>query len=165
MNHTPIVIFIIGVSGSGKSTIGKLLAEKLQFVFKDADDYHPPANVDKMSRGIPLEDEDRKGWLNEINNYLSQKVDNHVFACSALKEKYRMQLQKDLNHQVHWVLLDGSFELILSRMKARNNHFMPSSLLKSQFETLEIPEMAFRVDISLPPEEMIQQILDYLPFT
>ena len=153
------VFFICGVSGCGKSTIGQLLAEKLNIEFIDGDDFHPKANVDKMASGIPLTDEDRVGWLEAIHSYVSQKKHSLVVACSALKEKYRTVLRGELDTPMHWIFLTGSYELILSRIKARKGHFMPEDLLQSQFDILEVANYAHQIDINNTKEDIVQQII------
>lgn len=155
------IIYVIGVSGSGKSTIARLLADRLQMPFADADDFHPVANVEKMSQGIPLEDADRVDWLKAIHEFAKvQLVDQGaVIACSALKEKYRQTLQSQIDQQVDWVYLKGSFDLIQARMQQRTNHFMPDSLLRSQFAALEEPQDALVLDISKEPAELLEEIL------
>lgn len=155
------IIYVIGVSGSGKSTIARLLADRLQIPFADADDFHPVANVEKMSQGIPLEDADRVDWLKAIHEFAKTQLADRgaVIACSALKEKYRQTLQSQIDEQVDWVYLKGSFDLIRARMQQRTNHFMPDSLLRSQFATLEEPQNALVLDISQEPAELLEEIL------
>ena len=157
----PRIIYIMGVSGSGKTTIGKELAEKMDMPFFDGDDFHPIANKEKMRSGIPLTDEDREGWLIAINRKAKEqeKKDGAVIACSALKEKYRKLLSKGISDSVYWVFLQGSFELIKERMQERKEHFMPPSLLASQFDTLEIPKNAIKADISKTPDEIVASII------
>lgn len=159
-NKCPIII-IYGVSGSGKSTVGNLVAEKLSLPFFDADDFHPTANIEKMSAGIPLNDEDRQPWLESINKKMKEvsTLKGGVFACSALKEKYRSILKEGLILPIHWVLLKGDFELIQKRMSERN-HFMPPKLLRSQFDTLEVPTYGQILDIAAPVTTLGKQILD-----
>lgn len=158
----PKLILLMGVSGSGKSTVGKALAHQLGWDFYDADDFHPPENIAKMADGIPLTDEDRAPWLAALHELISSclKEDHSaVLACSALKERYRQQLLED-NPGVLIVYLKGSFHLIRSRMTSRSNHYMKSSMLQSQFEALEEPRQALVVDASLPVEEVVVQILE-----
>lgn len=147
-NNGPIII-IYGVSGSGKSTVGQLVADKLSLPFYDADDFHPTANIEKMTAGTPLNDEDRLPWLQAINKKMREvsKQEGGVFACSALKELYREILRKELTRNHYWFLLNGSFKLVRERMSKRN-HFMPPALLQSQFDTLEIPDYGTILDIS-----------------
>ncbi|BAX81693.1 NADP-dependent phosphogluconate dehydrogenase [Labilibaculum antarcticum] len=154
------VIFIMGVSGCGKSTIGKLLSEELRIPFFDGDDFHPPSNIKKMSNGIPLNDEDRYDWLVTLNELAKNQLQNNscVIVCSALKESYREILSRDIKNQVKWVHLAGSFEQILERLNNRKNHFMSSDLLQSQFTTLEQPKDALVVNIGLKPQEIVEEI-------
>lgn len=155
-----LVYIIMGVSGCGKSTIGKLLAKKLEIPFFDGDDFHPETNVTKMANGIPLNDEDRKGWLQSLNDLIIEhKVNGAVIACSALKEKYRKQLKKDIEDKMVFVYLAGSFDEISIRLKERKNHYMPIDLLKSQFDILEPPKEAITVSILLSPEEIVSKII------
>jgi gluconokinase len=129
-------LVVMGVSGSGKSTVGAALAGRLRVPFEDADDLHPQANIDKMSRGEPLDDGDRWPWLERIGEWLSQHEDGGVIACSALKRKYRDQLRHHCP-TVEFLHLEGGPDLIARRQASRPGHFMPRSLLTSQFETLE----------------------------
>lgn len=162
MENKKQILFVMGVSGSGKTTIGKLLAEKLETPFFDGDDYHPKANVEKMAKGHPLNDEDRKGWLQRLNALASeQKNQGAIIACSALKSQYREQLRQGLN-TVEFVYLEGSFELISKRLSDRKGHFMPPELLRSQFDALEIPEHAVSVSINGTPSEVVADILKEL---
>ena len=150
----------MGVSGSGKSTIGKLLAQELNWIFADADDFHPPSNVEKMSQGRPLDDCDRQPWLQALRGLIDQWVDsefNAILACSALKATYRQMLCLECG-SVKLIYLSGSFELIQTRLRQRRQHFMPVELLRHQFDTLEEPETAFQVDISESPAEIVRQI-------
>lgn len=150
----------MGVSGSGKSTIGKLLSQEFNFPFYDGDDFHPKENIEKMSRGQPLNDKDRQSWLEALNGLALKelKKSNCIIACSALKQKYRETLSQNIEKQTKWIYLSSSFDLISKRLNSRKNHFMPSDLLKSQFDILEEPKDALRVDISLSPSEIIKMI-------
>lgn len=153
----------MGVSGSGKSTIGRQLAADLGFVFIDADDHHPQENVDKMSRGEALDDKDRIPWLVKLNKVL-KKDQNHtgtVLACSALKESYRKILTNGLRN-LKWILLDGEPQLILNRINQRSDHFMKSDLLRSQLETLEKPDYAIIQNIDQDPDKIIRDIIQNL---
>jgi gluconokinase len=134
---SPIVV--MGVSGSGKSTVGAALAQRLRVPFADADDFHPQANIEKMSSGHPLDDDDRRPWLEAIGQWLAQHSDGGVMSCSALKRKYRDQLRTHCA-DVEFLHLAGTLEVIGRRQASRPGHFMPPALLASQFETLEALE-------------------------
>ncbi|MEL6917476.1 MAG: gluconokinase [Bacteroidota bacterium] len=157
------IFFVMGVSGCGKSTIGTALAEALSIPFFDGDDYHPQANIDKMSAGHPLNDEDRYGWLVRLNELAAENLDKGaVIACSALKKTYRNLLKAGVEDKVKWVYLEGSFEEILKRHQDRKNHFMPTVLLQSQFDALEPPETAITISIQHTPEEIVSLIINQL---
>ena len=160
----PPVMYIMGVAGSGKSTIGIKLSEATAIPFFDADDFHPPANKEKMKAGKPLNDDDRTGWLSTINELAKENSQKSgaIIGCSALKEKYRIQLSEGIKSTVHWIILQGSFSLIQERMKARKNHFMPAGLLLSQFDTLETPQYAVVMDIKNDPDEIVADIIKKL---
>src|SRR5438477_11730928 len=159
----PSVIVVMGVSGSGKSTVGALLAGRLHCEFEDADWFHPPANVEKMHQGIPLTDEDRRPWLLAIADWIddTRRAGGHaVVACSALRRPYRDVLI-DGRPDVRLVYLKGDEPLIARRMAARHGHFMPPGLLHSQFQTLEEPgpdERPIIVSIEPRPREIVTQI-------
>jgi gluconokinase len=156
-----MVILIMGVSGSGKTTIGEMLAQKQHWQFKDADDFHPQANIDKLHRGEPLTDEDRRPWLQTLRQEIDAAIQANttlILACSALKASYRQILEDDRPDLVKFVYLKGSFELIQQRLKERHGHFMNPDLLRSQFDDLEQPEDAIVVDISGSPEDSVRQI-------
>ena len=150
----------MGVSGCGKSTIGKLLAQELDIPFFDGDDFHPESNIQKMSSGQALNDADRQGWLETLNDLAKQQLAKNscVIVCSALKQKYRDTLSLNINAETNWVYLSGSFNQIFDRLNSREGHFMPSELLISQFETLEEPKDALKIDITLTPENIIKTI-------
>ena len=156
-----MVWIVMGVSGSGKTTVGKLLAKELDLPFYDADDFHPKQNVQKMEAGKPLTDQDREPWLHHLSEMITRWNSNSgaVLACSALKESYRLTL-KAADNSVQFVFLDGDIDLIRKRMKSREGHYMPSSLLESQFEALEIPSNAIRVSIDQPPADIVKEILE-----
>jgi gluconokinase len=155
-----MVTVLMGVSGSGKTTIGKLLAEKLGTEFAEGDAYHPPANVEKMRRGIPLDDADRWPWLEilsrEIDCWLAAGTDV-VLACSALRQSYRDVLANG-RPEVRFVFLKGDQQLIRARLDRRQGHYMPPSLLASQIATLEEPEGAITVDVAGTPEAIVAEI-------
>ena len=153
----------MGVSGSGKSTIGKKLSVKAGLPFFDADDFHPPANKAKMKAGKALTDEDRQGWLLALNGLaLQQQHNGAVIACSALKESYRTILSRDVAIPVYWIYLKGDFDLIAERMKQRKDHFMPPELLVTQFQTLELPIGAIEADITQSPDSIVEMIMGRL---
>lgn len=161
------VIVVMGVSGSGKTTVGSLLGQRLGWPFADADAFHPSANVAKMRSGIALTDEDRAPWLDAIAAWIDRKraaKEHGVVACSALKRRYRERIVGD-RQDVGLVHLDGSYETIAARMAERPHHYMPVTLLKSQFEALERPgadESALAVPIDLPPEEIAERIVAWM---
>jgi gluconokinase len=163
----PAVVILMGVSGCGKSTIGAMLASTLQWQFEDADWFHPASNIEKMHSGISLTDEDRRPWLNAIAAWIDQTRragDHGVIACSALKRRYRQVL---IGHRadVRLVYLKGDEILIARRISTRHEHFMPQSLLDSQFEALEEPspdENAITVSIEPQPREIVARILSAL---
>jgi carbohydrate kinase (thermoresistant glucokinase family) len=154
------IIYIIGVAGSGKTTIGKLLSARTGIPFFDADDQHSKAARDKMRSGQPLTDEDRWGWLQLVNQLAQREMRDRgaIIACSALKNKYREVLSKGITIPLHWVLLNGTYKLIEDRMKKRPEHFMPSSLLQSQFDILEIPAGALVIDVEKTPGQIVERI-------
>lgn len=165
MNRLPRTIVIMGVSGCGKSLIGSMLARKLDAVFEDADIFHSDANKAKMSDGIPLTDEDRWPWYHILRERIiahRAAGRDYVLACSALKQIYRDLLRdSDGLDDVIFVHLKGPRELISTRMKARQGHFMPPELLDSQFAALEEPQGALTMDASLAPDEIVRQIFDH----
>jgi len=160
MNRAKVFI-IAGVSGVGKTTIGTLLAKELRIPFKDADDFHPKSNVDKMKSGQPLNDDDRRPWLErlakEINLWNLDK--GAVLACSALKQSYR-KLLTGLENEIQWVFLEGDRDLILERMKKRDGHFMPPALLDSQFGTYEQGGEGMTIVVNKSPEAIVNSIIE-----
>ncbi len=150
----------MGVSGAGKTTIGKALARALGWRFLEGDDFHPPQNVAKMATGIPLTDEDRAPWLARLRELISETLargEDAVLACSALKQSYREQLTVD-PARVRWVYLWAPREVIAGRLAGRVGHFMPVSLLDSQFQVLEVPQEAVPVDVTPGPDEVVATI-------
>src|SRR4051812_23549356 len=156
-------VVLMGVAGSGKTTVGHLLAERTGATFYDADDFHPRANVEKMQSGIPLTDEDRWPWLEALRSLIVsclERGERAVLACSALKEEYREYLQVDGDVRV--IYLKGDYSLIEKRLKNRQGHFMKQGLLESQFEALEEPRHALYVEVNAPPEKIVETIKDRL---
>lgn len=157
-------ILIIGVSGSGKTSVGQALASELGWEFFDADDFHPPENLVKMKSGQPLNDADRAPWLDSLHALISTttKPGKHgVLACSALKEYYRRQLLQETDG-VRIIYLKGDYSTIWPRMAARHGHFMKPEMLQSQFDTLEEPADALVMDVSLSLEVIVQKVLENL---
>jgi gluconokinase len=156
-----MVIVLMGVAGSGKSTVGRLLAGSLGWPFRDADDFHPPRNREKMRRGIPLDDDDRRPWLEAIRASISRTVSrqaNAVYSCSALKRAYRKMLAANTG-DVKFVYLKGPKQLIAQRLTNRKGHFFDPALLQTQFDDLEEPCNALEVDIAATPETVAQSII------
>ncbi|MFV2121264.1 gluconokinase [Streptomyces sp. Act-28] len=155
-DHTFPLVVVAGVSGSGKSTIGRALARRLGVPYEEGDDLHPPGNVEKMEAGVPLSDEDRAPWLDEVAGWLREHLDGGgVVTCSALKRRYRDRLAA-VSPRVFFIHLHGPAELIAARLTARRGHFMPPSLLRSQLDALEPPapdEHAATVSVEGTPEE------------
>jgi gluconokinase len=157
-SHSTILI-LMGVSGSGKTTVGRLLAQEVGWQHFDADDFHPAANIEKMKRGLPLNDADREPWLLRLREVISsclERNESAVLSCSALKESYRSILAID--EAVHFVYLQGSSDLIRQRLSNRSDHYMNPVLLDSQFDTLEEPSDSLRIDISAPPRKIVAAI-------
>ena len=167
MQNPPTHLVVMGVAGTGKSTIAAALSEQLGWACAEADEFHPQANIDKMSQGIPLQDEDRWPWLQEIQDWMSAQAlagKSTVLTCSALKKTYR-QLLSAAQGRVLFVHLDGDADLISERMQGREGHFMPPALLPSQLATLEplsdeeLAAGSMRLDISRSPEELVGAVL------
>jgi gluconokinase len=158
----PVPIVVMGVAGSGKTSVGEALAKRLGVPFRDADAFHPRANIEKMSAGIPLADRDRWPWLDAIGSALAGSGGRLIVACSALKRTYRQRLTQAAGQPVIFVWLDGSKTTIGARMKRRRHHFMPASLLDSQFAALEPPgpdELAVRVSVEPPHDKVVAAAL------
>ena len=155
-----MIVVVMGVSGAGKTTVGAALAGEMGWDFLDADEFHPPANVAKMASGKPLDDTDRWPWLERLNGELAAREaagSGAVLACSALKEAYRARLLAGLRG-ARLVFLRGEFEFIRSRMATRKHKYMPASLLRSQFDTLEPPTNAIEVDAALASPAAVERI-------
>ncbi len=152
----------MGVSGCGKTTVGRMLAERLSMKFYDADDFHPQGNIDKIKNGIPLDDADRNPWLSKLAQHIAQwnRDKGAVLACSALKEKYRQILSWDGKEKVTFIYLEGNKDTIHDRMRKRDGHFFPVGLLDSQFSALEAPHDAITVRINKTPEEICVEIMN-----
>ncbi len=159
-----MIIVVMGVAGSGKTTIGQLLSSKLGWPFFEGDDFHSKANVEKMAQGTPLTDEDRADWLSAIAGQiklLEKESRSGVIACSALKNSYRIKLSKAAK-DIKFVFLRGDYDLLQERLESREGHFMKPSMLKSQFETLEEPENSIDVDIKDAPEKIVDTIIQMI---
>jgi len=160
-----MVVILMGVAGAGKTTVGRRLAESLGWEFVDADDFHPPANVEKMRRGLPLEDEDREPWLRALAAAIDEwlRAGAHVvLACSALKEKYRAVLRRD-PARVRFVYLKIPPHVAAARVAARHGHFMKRALVDDQFKALEEPTNAIVVDATGNPDEIVQRLRSSIP--
>ena len=156
----PSAIVVMGVSGSGKTTVGRALAVRLGWTFHDGDDYHPPANVEKMRAGQPLNDEDRGPWLDRLNALLRHSAAKRqpvVLACSALRQRYRDRLSRRVDGLL-FVHLTGSYDQVAQRLAERAHRYMPASLLASQFEALEPPADALTVDVAASVEEIVDTV-------
>ena len=159
-----MILLLMGVSGAGKTTVGKLLAKELDWDFHDADTFHPPANVAKMSKGIPLTDADRQPWLEALHakmEEVSRQGDSAVFTSSALKASYR-DILKAGDADPHFIYLKGNYELLKKRLENRAGHFFKAEMLQSQLDALEEPEDALTLDIRLSPEELVAEIRERL---
>lgn len=155
-----MVVFVIGVSGTGKTTVGKLAADKMGVPFFDADDYHELANIEKMKSGIPLTDSDRIPWLKRLNKLARDNENGCVIACSALKEKYRTTLCHQIETPFYWVFLQGGYDQILERIKLRADHFMGAEMLKSQLDILEEPVNSILMDVSASPNDIVERVIE-----
>ena len=155
-----MIIIVCGVSGTGKSTLGQLLADELNLPFFDGDDFHPESNVQKMKNGFPLNDEDRQPWLELLATELALWESNRgaILACSALKESYREILASKCKGQIKWVILNGSKALLTQRLDSRKGHFFNPALLDSQLATLELPKYGWVIDIEPSPKEIVNAI-------
>jgi gluconokinase len=154
-----VIVIVMGVVGAGKTTVGSLLAQQLGWEFADADDFHPPSNVEKIRNGVPLSDTDRAPWLDRLSQAIREWIaarKNVVLACSALKRKYREKLA--VGPEVRFVYLKGKAGLIAERLRARHGHFAGEQILSSQLADLEEPEPAVDIDISQTPAQMVDQI-------
>ncbi|GGR68277.1 gluconokinase [Nocardioides luteus] len=154
------VLVVMGVSGSGKSTVGAAIAGRLRVPYEDADDLHPPANIEKMTAGIALDDDDRFPWLEAVGDWLARHAERGgVMSCSALKRKYRDQLRRH-HPEVTFLHLQGTREVIARRQASRPGHFMPASLLDSQFKTLEPledDEAGIVIDVDQPVDKIVEE--------
>jgi gluconokinase len=157
-----VIVIVFGVSGAGKTTIGKLLAQQLGWRFYEADDFHPRASIEKMRSGRPLTDEDRWPWLERLREQITRSItakDNAVLACSALKRAYRDRLR--VNDDVTFVFLRGDYALIAEQLRHRRGHFMNPELLRSQFADLEQPESdedVLTIELGRTPQELVEDI-------
>jgi len=164
MSNQPQSVILMGVSGCGKTAVGIRLANELGWPFYDGDDFHPRENVEKMSNGIPLDDEDRTQWLAALHEMIVTHLaqdQSMLIACSALKQKYRDQLAGG-NTGTVFVYLKGDFDLIFERMRVRSGHYMQAEMLRSQFDALEEPNDALLVDVNQSLELIVDQIITEL---
>ena len=155
-----MIILLMGVAGSGKTTVGRLLASELGWRFYEGDDFHPRANIDKMQRGMPLTDTDRWPWLQALRDVIDSCLaqgTSAVMACSALKQTYRDYLIHGRD-EVKLVYFKGSYDLLSQRLAQRQGHFMPKELIESQFATLEEPQQGLLVDVAKAPEALVAVI-------
>ena len=162
--HHGRVVILMGVSGVGKTTIGQLLAKDLNWRFYDGDDFHPKYNIEKMSQGIALTDEDRDAWLTALEHLIRDLNDERhsaVVTCSALRQTYRDRLVRNSKNAI-FIYLKGDYDLARQRLLSREDHFMKLDLLASQFDTLEEPEGVFVVDIAQEPDVIVEQIKQQL---
>jgi gluconokinase len=154
-----MIVIVMGVVGAGKTTSGQLLAEQMDWRFADADDFHSPANKEKIRRGIPLTDDDRRPWLARLKREILEWIgrrENAVLACSALRRTYRQELRAD--PAVRFVYLKGTAAMIAERLRSRQGHFADEQILASQFADLEEPDDAVTVEISPAPQEIVAEI-------
>ena len=159
-----MILMVMGVTGSGKSTVGEMLAHRIGSEFADADDFHSAENKDKMHRGIPLTDADRMPWLTSIHQFLVKENSagrSVVLGCSALKRSYRQMLREGLTVQT--IYLKGSYEVIDEHLHNRKGHFADDKILAAQFADLEEPNEAIVVDVTLPPDQIVDEVIKQLP--
>jgi len=156
-----VLIVVCGVSGAGKTTIGRLLAQALEVPFFDADDFHPTSNIEKMRNGIPIDDEDRRPWLETLASKLPEweRQGGAVLACSALKESYRGILASQCSESIQWVVLHASEELIADRLASRKGHYFDPELLRSQIDAFEWPDYGWHIEVTSSPQEVVNSIL------
>ena len=157
-----MIVIVFGVSGAGKTTLGRMLADELGWKFYEGDDFHAQASIDKMHAGVPLTDEDRRPWLECLRGLIERCLaakQNGILTCSALKKSYRSYLR--VNEEVQFVYLRGSYELVANQLRQRHGHFMNPELLRSQFATLEEPEPAegvIAIELGRSPRELVDEI-------
>ncbi len=155
-----MIVVMMGVSGCGKTTVGRLLAKRLDWAYYEGDAFHPPENIEKMSQGVSLDDVDRGPWLASIKEAIDRCADgasDAVFSCSALRRQYRRTLSADVV-DIRFVYLKGDFRTIRDRVKSRDRHYMKANMLESQFSSLEEPDDAIEMDINNSPQDIVERI-------
>lgn len=159
-----MLLVVCGVAGAGKTTIGTLLAEALDIPFFDADDFHPASNIEKMAKGLPLDEEDREPWLEALASNLPvwQQEGGAVLACPGLKESHRAALSSRCGGNIQWILLTASESLLAERLASRRGHFFDRNLLGSQLDMLEIPDYGWQIDVESSPQDIVNTILKRL---
>ena len=156
-----MLVIIMGVSGTGKTSLGEILQKDLRLPFYDGDDFHSKENINKMKKGKSLNDSDRKIWLQDLSTIMRiwGEKDGAILACSALKESYRKILTSKLKSKINWIILYGKYEIILNRVRKRKNHYFKSELLNSQYSQLELPNYGLHYNVEIPIKNIAKKIV------